>query len=158
MLSRDKAPVGKVKTNPDGSVDVKSTVAPGQRFPGDGQVRARVIPGMAPEQAAAAEAAAAKKKAEKEKQKAKEEEKKKAAAAAAAAAEAEAARQAEEASRKKSPDLMTREEKDKRMRAVKKKLSLIAELKAKGGELNEDQKGKVAGEPDLLAELAALSV
>ena len=161
MLSRDKAPVGKVKTNPDGSVDVKSTVAPGQRFPGDGQAKARVIPGMAPEQAAAAEAAAAKKKAEKEKQKAKDEEKKRAtlAAAAAAEAEAEAARSAaEEAARKKTPDQMTREEKDKRMRAVKKKLSLIAELKGKGGALNEDQQSKVAGEPDLLAELAALSV
>ena len=156
MLAREKAPVGKVKTNADGSVAVALTVPAGARFPGDRAVslRQKVVPGMAPAQAAAAAAEAekaAKKKADKERAKLREEEKKREAEAAAAAAAAAAAGP-------KAPEAMTPIEKEKRVRAIRKKLTLIAELKGKGGELNDDQKTKIAGEEALVAELAALGV
>ena len=161
MLSRDKAPVGKVKTNPDGSVAVALTVAPGARYPGDGAgAKPRVVPGMSPAQATAAAAEAekaAKKKADKEKQKAREEEKRRAAAEAEAAAAAAA-----EAAKAKGPvpiDQLTPVEKDKRTRALRKKLNLIGELKTKKDcDLNEDQRAKLATEEAVIAELAALGV
>jgi len=157
MLSRDKAPVGKVKA--DGSVNVAATVPSGARYPGDGVQRQRVIPGMAPSQAAAAAAEAdkaAKKKAEKEKQKQREEEKKRAAEAEAVAAAAAAA-----AAAQKGPvpiEQLSAAEKEKRVRALRKKLNLIGELKAKGGVLNDDQKAKIATEESVIAELALLGV
>ena len=49
-------------------------------------------------------------------------------------------------------------DKDKRIKKVKKLLKQIAELKAKGEELNEDQRKKVEGEEALVAELKGLEL
>ena len=49
-------------------------------------------------------------------------------------------------------------DKDKRIKKVKKLLKQIAELKAKGGELNEDQRKKVDGEAELVAKLKSLEL
>ena len=168
MLSRDKAPVGKVKPGGSssssggggggGSGDIN--VQPGQRFPGDGQARQRVVPGMSAEQAAAAKAEAdkaARKKADKERQRAKEEDKKREAALKEAAEKEE--REKAAARGPPRPEDLSPVEKDKRAKAIRKKLKLIEELRAKpAAELNADQAEKVAAEAALVAELALLGV
>ena len=154
-LRRESAPVGKVKAGADGAtksvggtnVDV---IKGGMRF------APRAIPGMTVGSAPKKQLSEA----EKEAKKAKEAEKKKAKKAAQEAAEAEAAAAAAAAAAPtvKAIDDMTLEEKEKRAKALKKKLKSIADLKAKGGEMNEDQKAKLASEGDLQAELDKLAI
>ena len=138
----------------------------GATQPAKPAVNVRVVPGMSAAQIAAAEEAAraaAKKEAERRK---KEEKKKKADEEAAA----EAARVAEErkVAAKAAPTvlsaaevaLLSAEEKDKRAKAVRKKLKQIEEIKEKksaGAALNADQLGKLEAEADLVRELQLLS-
>ena len=120
----------------------------------------RSIPGMSAEQAKKSTPAMTEeeKEAKKAKEKAKKEAKK-AAQEAAAKAEAEAAAAAKAAAAApKAVSDMTPEEKEKRAKAIKKKLKSIAELKEKGGELNEDQQKKIAGEAELIKELEGLGL
>ncbi|CAK4712508.1 hypothetical protein LEN26_003295 [Aphanomyces euteiches] len=89
----------------------------------------------------------------------KSEKKKKAIEAAAAKAELERVTQELLAKTEVKAEL-TAEEKQKKTKAIQKKLKQIAEIKAKqasGDTLNEDQLAKVANEATLLAELEALA-
>jgi translation initiation factor 2A len=156
-MRREAAPVGKVKAGSDGatrsigSMDVHKGA--GMRF------APRTIPGMAAPAAptkskvfVSEEAKASKKAREAEKKKAKK------AAAEAAPAPTPAPAPAPAA---KSASEMTGEEKEKRAKAIKKKLKSIDELKANkagGAEMNEDQQAKLASEADLLSELKKLAV
>ncbi len=156
-LRRESAPVGKVKTGADGAP--KSVGATGMDvIKGGMRFAPRVIPGMP-----VGTAPKVLTEAEKEAKKAKADEKKKAKKAAQEAAAAESATVKNAASSgdggaMKPVEEMTAEEKEKRGKALKKKLKSIAELKAKGGEMNEDQKVKLASETDLQKELDQLSI
>ncbi len=156
-MRREAAPVGKVKTASSGSTSVGGVDV----FRGGGMRFApRSIPGMSAEQAKKSTPAMTEeeKEAKKAKEKAKKEAKK-AAQEAAAKAEAEAAAAAKAAAAApKAVSDMTPEEKEKRAKAIKKKLKSIAELKEKGGELNEDQQKKIAGEAELIKELEGLGL
>ena len=77
------------------------------------------------------------------------------------AQEAEAQRamaEAAAASKPKAASEMNPEEKEKRAKAIKKKLKSIAELKEKGGDLDEAQQKKLASEGDLVKELESLGI
>lgn len=140
MLAREKAPVGKVKSNTKEAPITVFTGATSQ------SARPRVIPGMAPVQIAA-EQEKAKKKAKKESQPKVQKEEPKSAPTVQATAKPEA------------PGALGPVEKEKRAKAINKKLKLIEELKLKPiADLNEDQKVKISSERDLLAELAALAI
>ena len=62
------------------------------------------------------------------------------------------------ASKPKAASEMNPEEKEKRAKAIKKKLKSIAELKEKGGDLDEAQQKKLASEGDLVKELESLGI
>ena len=122
----------------------------------------RVVPHAAElAQAAAAQAdmeKAARKKAEKERQKAKEEEKKRE-AAAREAEQKEKERLEKEKKGPPRPEDLTPVEKDKRAKALRKKLRLIEDLRAKpAAELNPDQLDKISQEAALNEELRLLGV
>ena len=150
-LRRESAPVGKVKAGADGAVkSVGATnvdvIKGGMRF------APRAIPGMpvgsSPKVLTEAERAAKKAKAD-EKKKAKK---------AAEEAKATLEKSENDGAGVKRVEEMTPEEKERRAKALKKKLKSIAELKTKGGDLNEDQKSKIASEASLQDELEKLSI
>lgn len=100
-----------------------------------------------------AKEAAAKKKAQEGRKRAEEEKKK---AEAAAEAERQRAAASTAAAAPASLEYLSPEEREKRIKAIKKKLKQISEIKLKGGALQPDQVTKLAAEASLLADLAVL--
>ena len=152
-MRREAAPVGKVKTNSSGSTSIGGVDV----FKGGGMRFApRHIPGMS--QDATKKQAPVMTEEEKEAKKAKAEEKKLAKKKAQEAEAQRAMAEAAAASKPKAASEMNPEEKEKRAKAIKKKLKSIAELKEKGGDLDEAQQKKLASEGDLVKELESLGI
>jgi len=158
MLRRESAPVGKVKAVPNSSMPAggrPGSVGQGMRF------APRTIPGMAPAAAAKVKEDPALAEAKKEAKKKAEKEKKEAAAALKGKEEATAKEAARVAALPKPIDELSPEEKEKKVKNLRKKLKAIDELNAKaaaGTELNDDQKQKIAGVEDVMKDLAKLGV
>jgi len=161
MLRRESAPVGKVKaaspavvsSGPTGAGGKPGSAGQGMRF------APRTIPGMAPAAAAKVKEDPAIAEAKKEAKKKAEKEKKEAAAELKAQEELAAKEAARIAALPKRIDELSEEEREKRVKNLRKKLKAIDELNAKaasGTELNDDQKQKIAGVADIMKDLEKL--